>query len=113
MTHTKQAIKLGLAALNCALIIFIFATMAHGQEQTHVSVPVSVEDSGIAPYYDGAGAVIVIVTHNRTMTTLVCADSDGTTCVMPLAGETGNLRTGGFIGRSEEHTSELQSLRHL
>src|ERR1035438_4127430 len=40
-------------------------------------------------------------------------DREGLTVPVPIATTDGRLFADGLVGRSEEHTSELQSLRHL
>ena len=89
MTHTKQAIKLGLAALNCALIIFIFASMAHGQSaevpyQTPISVSSAMQNN------NGVVEVNLTLWSNGGHMRVSC-NADETTCFLPLANSVGTM----------------------
>ena|ERR1017187_6910412 len=87
MTHTKQAIKLGLAALNCALLVFIFASMAHGQEQT----PITVQSAKQIPTRpNGAIVEVTLQLPNKRFMTMAC-NVGVLACIFPRGGDSGFL----------------------
>lgn len=79
--YAKQTIKFGLGLLNCALILFIFASMAHGQS---LGAHVRAMRSGI----NQQPSVWVNLGYANHASIVVC-NPNRADCYMPDAGENG------------------------